>query len=295
MRRYRNVPPLQFLQGFEAAARLASFSQAAAELGLSQSAVSHQMRLLEERIGQPLFLRVGRAVRLTDAGRDYLRSVRQTLDGLEAGYRKLAPYRKPGSVVVYAPRDFAGGWLLPRLGDLRHSCPGCDPWLDTSGKTVDFAEMEVSIAIVYAEEAPFGCLSIPLVADSLTPVVAPSLMGRRRLKQLDLAAMPLLHVERALGWSDWFEPMGLEAGDVFAGIDFSDSGLAMAAAEEGLGAALASLPLARQAIRDGRLVQPFSKTLDPKKSWFAVSTSRELDDVFTRTTWQWLERQAEPL
>ena len=292
MRRYRNVPPLQFLQGFEAAARLASFSQAAAELGLSQSAVSHQMRLLEERIGQPLFLRVGRNVRLTDAGRDYLRTVRQTLDGLEAGYRKLAPYRKPGSVVVYAPGDFASRWLLSRLSSLQRSCPGSDPWIDTSGKAIDFTEMEVSIAIVYAEEPPAGTLSIPLLADSLTPLASPVLIGQRRLQPADLDALPLLHVERSVGWSDWFEQAGMVAANASAGFDFSDGGLALAAAEAGLGVALASLPLAGPAIGEGRLVQPFAQTLDPKKSWFALSTGKELDDAFTRAVWQWLEGQA---
>ena len=293
MRRYRNVPPLQFLQGFEAAARLASFSQAAAELGLSQSAVSHQMRLLEGRIGQPLFLRVGRTVRLTDAGRDYLRTVRQTLDGLEAGYRKLAPYRKPGSVVIYAAADFASRWLLPRLGDLKRICPDCDPWIDTSGKAVDFSEMEVSIAIVYAEDAPAGGLSVPLLADRLTPLTAPILIGRRRLKPQDVTSLPLLHVERAMGWSRWFEQAGMERSEAPAGMDFSDAGLALSAAEAGLGIALASLPLARAAIAGGRLVQLFDTSLDPKQTWFAVSTAKELEDPFTRIVWQWLERQAE--
>lgn len=293
MRRYHNVPPLQFLQGFEAAARLASFSQAAAELGLSQSAVSHQMRLLEDRIGQPLFLRVGRTVRLTDAGRDYLRTVRQTLDGLEAGYRKLAPYRKPGSVVIYAPADFASRWLLPRLGDLKRSCPGCDPWIDTSGKAVDFSEMEVSIAIVYDEDAPARGLSIALLADRLTPVAAPMLIARRRLKPVDVAGLPLLHVERAMGWTAWFELAGMDIRDASAGIDFSDGGLALAAAEAGLGVALASLPLARPAIAEGRLLQAFDTSLDPKQTWFAASTAKELEDPFTRMVWQWLERQAE--
>ena len=292
MRRYRNVPPLQFLQGFEAAARLASFSKAALELGLSQSAVRHQMRLLEERIEQPLFLRVGRTVRLTDAGRDYLRTVRQTLDNLEAGYRRLAPYRKPGSVVIYAPPDFARRWLLPRLGDLRRSCPGSEPWIDTSGKAVDFSEMEVSIAIVHGEEAPAGGLAVPLVADSLTPVAAPALLGRRRVKPADLAAMPLLHVERVLGWSEWFEHAGVACGDISAGIDFSDGDLALAAAEAGLGVVLASLPLVLPAIAEGRLARPFAQVLDTKRRWFAISTGKELDDNATRAIWRWLERRA---
>ena len=295
MRRYRNVPPLQFLQGFEAAARLGSFTEAATELGLSQSAVSHQMRLLEDRMGQPLFLRVGRAVRLTDAGRDYQRTVRRSLDDLQSGYRKLAPYRKPGSVIIYAPRDFASRWLLPKLCDLRRSCPGCDPWIDTSGADVDFDEMEVNIAIVYAEQAPSSGLSFPISVDQLAPVAAPDLIGRRRLKPGDLRTLPRLHDERGIGWSEWFERAGVEAGDISAGIDFSDSDLVLAAAEAGLGFALASIPLAKPAIDAGRLVQPFEQLLDPKRTWFATTTGKQFDDIYTSAVWTWIEREAKQL
>ena len=292
MRRYRNIPPLQFLHGFEAAARLGSFSKAAAELGLSPSAVSHQMRLLEDRIGQALFRRIGRAVHLTDAGRDYQRTVRHSLDQLEAGYRQLAPYRKPGSVVIYAPRDFAGRWLLPRLGDLIASCLGCEPWIDSSGKPADFQEMEVSIAIRYGAEQPQGLHEIRLAEDCRAPVIAPRPPGRRRLQPLDLRRMTLLHDERQAGWADWFRLAGVAADDVSAGLDFSDSDLAMSAAELGLGAALASLALAAPAIAAGRLAQPFKLTLDARQSWFAVSTDRELSDSSTAAVWRWFEGQA---
>ena len=133
MVKFRHIPPTQFLKGFEAASRLESFSRAAEELGLTQSAISHQMRLLEGHIGQPLFMRFGREVRLTDAGRDYQRTVRRCLEMMEEGYRRLEPYRKPGSVVIYAPRDFSRRWLLSRLPALRAAVPACEPWLDTSG------------------------------------------------------------------------------------------------------------------------------------------------------------------
>lgn len=292
MRRYPNIPPLQFLHGFEAAARLGSFSKAAAELGLSQSAVSHQMRLLEDRIGQPLFRRVGRAVHLTDAGRDYQRTVRRSLDQLESGYRRLAPYRKPGSVVIYAPRDFAQRWLLPRLGDMIASCPGCEPWIDSSGMPVDFAEMEVSIAITYGPEPPPGYRAIPLVPDRRVPVIARERIGRRRLRPRDLLGMTLLHDERPIGWAEWFQLTDIVSDDVSTGLDFSDSDLALAAAEQGLGAALASLPLAAPAIATGGVAQPFSLALDPRQSWFAVSTDQELNDASTAAAWRWFQRAA---
>jgi LysR family transcriptional regulator, glycine cleavage system transcriptional activator len=292
MRRYRNVPPLQFLHGFEAAARLGSFSLAAAEMGLSQSAVSHQIRLLEDRIGQPLFRRAGRTVLLTDAGRDYQRSVRRSLDLLEDGYKRLAPFRKPGSVVIYTPRDFASRWLLPKLADLRASCPDCDPWIDTSGATADFDEMEVSVALLYAAVPPEGRHSIRLLHDIRVPVASPDLVGRRRLKPSDLLANGLLHDERAVGWNDWFQSADCSVGDVAAGIDFSDSDLALSAAEAGLGVALASLPLASASIASRRLVVPVDVRLDPACAWYAVTTDQELADPSTVRVWNWLEGKA---
>ena len=203
MRRFRNVPPLQYLIGFEAAARLGSFSAAALELGLSQSAISHEMRLLEARIGQPLFIRQGRSIKLTDAGRDYQKSVNQSLDQLESGYRRLAPFRKPGSVIIYTPRDFGARWLLPRLHDLKRAVPDCDPWIDTGGSVVDFDSMEVSIAIVRAIEPDQKWLSMKLVHDRLTPVMSPMLAPNGLPALDDLQSYTLLHDERSETWADW--------------------------------------------------------------------------------------------
>jgi LysR family glycine cleavage system transcriptional activator len=104
--------------------------------------------------------------------------------------------------------------------------------------------------------------------------------------------MTLLHDERPIGWADWFQLADVEADDVSTGLDFSDSDLALAAAEQGLGAALASLPLVAPAIRAGRLAQPFSLALDPRQSWFAVSTDQELNDASTVAVWRWFQRTA---
>ena len=292
MRRFRNIPPLQYLLGFEAAARLGSFSRAAEELGLSQSAISHEMRLLEQRIGQPLFIRHGRSIRLTDCGRDYHRTVSQCLDQLEAGFRRLAPYRKPGSVVIYAPRDFTARWLLPRLHRLRQAVPGCDPWIDTSGVPVDFDNMEVSIAIVRAREPDKRFQTQVLVHDTLAPVISPSLLVEPVNHPADLLKFVLLHVERNEGWRDWFESIGLKTGDIAAGLDFSDSDFALMAAERALGVALASQPLAAGAVASGQLVQPFADVLETGQSWFAVTRDMELSDRTTRDVWGWLATEA---
>jgi LysR family transcriptional regulator, glycine cleavage system transcriptional activator len=289
MRRYRNVPPLQFLQGFEAASRLGSFSKAAEELGLSQSAVSHEMRLLEERVGQPLFLRVGRSVQLTDAGRLYQRSVRQALDDLDAAQQRLEPFRRASSVVIYAPRDFGRRWLLPRMGDLLAACPQCQPWLDTSGAQVDFSSMEVSIGIVHAGEAPQGLLSIRLAEDVRRPLASRRLTATGPLTDAQIAALPLIHDEGLPGWEDYFEQGGLARSRLPGVLDFSDGDAALAAAEAGLGVALASLALGQKALEKGSLATVGSRSLNSGKSWYAVTNTEELENPHTEAVWRWLE------
>ena len=292
MRQFRSIPPLQYLLGFEAAARLGSFGRAAEELGLTQSAISHQMRLLEERLGQPLFLRHGRSVRLTDAGRDYQRTVARSLGQLEEGCRRLESFRKPGSVVINAPRDFAARWLMPRLRDLRRAVPKCEPWLDTSGVAVDFKSMEISIAIRRMREPDPAHLSHRLINDVLAPVISSGLAKAPMVSSLDLLKHTLLHDERAENWADWFAYQKVKPGNISAGLDFSDSDFALVAAELGLAAALASLPLAAPALENGRLIRPVKGALKTDQAWFALTTSIELADPVTRQVWDWLVAEA---
>lgn len=290
MVKFRHIPPTQFLKGFEAAARLESFSRAAEEVGLTQSAISHQMRLLEGQVGQALFLRIGREVRLTDAGRDYHRTVRRCLDLMEEGYRRLEPYRKPGSVVVYAPRDFTRRWLLPRLPALKEAAPTCEPWLDTSGAPVDFETMEVDVAIIQAHEPPTDCETLLIARSSLSPVAAP-VVARKLREPADLLDAPLIHEEGSVGWADWLEQMGVVSASVWKGTNFSDSDIALAAAEFGQGVALASMFLARDSIAAGKLVQPFAETIETGRGWYAISSRDRLADKDVRAMWQWLTAQ----
>jgi LysR family glycine cleavage system transcriptional activator len=292
MVKFRHIPPTQFLKGFEAASRLESFSRAAEELGLSQSAISHQMRLLEGHIGQPLFMRFGREVRLTDAGRDYQRTVRRCLELLEEGYRRLEPYRKPGSVVIYAPRDFSRRWLLSRLPSLRAAVPACEPWLDTSGAAVDFDTMELDLAIIYADAPPDGCESLPIARDFLSPVATKELASTLHTPA-DLLGVPLIHDERPTGWADWLRSAGVEPNGTWHGSNFSDNDLTLAAAEDGQGVALGSLFLAAPMLATGALVQPLEHVLDAGRGWYAISTQDRLRDVDVRGTWEWLRGEAQ--
>lgn len=132
MSTYRGLPPLTTLIGFEAAARLGSFSRAAEELNITQSAISHQVRVLEDHLGQPLFRRIGRRIELVDAGADFLITAQTALEELRHGVRRLNAYSKPGSVIILMPAALATGWFLPRLADLRASHPWVDPWVHSA-------------------------------------------------------------------------------------------------------------------------------------------------------------------
>lgn len=288
MRRYRNIPPLQYLLGFEAAARLESFSKAADELGLSASAISHEMRLLEERLGQPLFIRQGRAIWLTDAGRDYQRTVMQSLEQLEGGFRRLEPYRKPGSVVIYCESDFASRWLLPRLNNLRHAVPACEPWIDTSGKTVDFESLEVSIAIFRSRSSTVGKLTHDLCRDVLVPVASPTLIKKTVQRPEHLLKHRLIHDERPEGWHEWFEAAGLQNADSSTGLDFSDREMALRAAEAGFGLALCSAAFLPTGSGSSHLIKACNGELDTSHMWRAQTTEKELSDNITAQVWKWL-------
>lgn len=290
MRRFRKIPPLQYLLGFEAAARLESFSKAAEELGLSASAVSHEMRLLEERIGQPLFIRQGRTIRLTDAGRDYHRSVMQALEQLESGFRRLEPYRKPGSVIIYCPSDFAARWLVPRLAALRREVPACEPWIDTSGKDVDFENLEVSIAITRGRAADDKRPTLHLFADELVPVAAQGKRFSAARNPADILHDVLIHDERPEGWNEWFQHAGVGAGDFSGGYDFSDREMALRACESGYGVALCTAAFTRPGTRHDSLQRISSVQLPTGSKWTAQTTEKELADNITAQAWQWLEK-----
>jgi LysR family transcriptional regulator, glycine cleavage system transcriptional activator len=287
MRRFRNIPPLQYLLGFEAAARLGSFSKAADELGLSQSAVSHEMRLLEERLGQPLFLRHGRSITLTDAGRDYQRTVMQSLEQLEGGYRRLEPFRKPGSVVIYCESDFAARWLLPRLSDLKHSVPACEPWIDTTGKAIDFESLEVSIAVVRSRTKAGNSLTQDLFEDVLVPVASPHLIRKAIQKAEQLLQHRLLHDERPEGWNEWFEAAGVRQADSSSGLDFSDREMALHAAELGCGIALCTEAFVDGRSRNDTLMKASTVKLNTGFVWQAQTTEKELSDSITHQVWTW--------
>ena len=285
---------LSTLRGFEAAARRASFALAANELHLSHSAVSHQIKLLEAELGQPLFRRVGRSVVLTDAGNDFARTVRDILQRLEDGVARLAPYQKPSGVILYTTMAFARGFALSRMGQFRAELPDVDLWLDTSERKVDFKTDEVDILITQAAGvAAHGTIDSHLIDDERVALASPALIARlgRPTMARAIAGWPLLHDESEVTWREWFVKIGLPSQDTISGSNFSDHALMIEAAAAGHGVALGSTVCADRYLRAGTLVILDGPSF-PQLAYRIHCDLRSYEDDQVRRVYDWFIRES---
>ncbi|MFJ4352500.1 LysR substrate-binding domain-containing protein [Pseudomonas sp. NPDC089428] len=278
----KHWPPLNALRGFEAAARLGSFHKAAEALNLTQSAISQQVRSLETYLEQPLFHRSGRSVSLTDAGHDLLSTTQSLLQHLAVGIRRLDQYRKPNQLVVNTSPAFARHWLLPRLSDFHERCPHVDLWLFTSFEVPDMASETIDLAIRDDLSAQAECSFTVLHQDTLYPACHPSLLHAPEQQRTTL------HGEREMDWSHWQLEGGEDVGQQGKGLNFSDPGLLLDAASEGLGVALVSQLLAQRAVGEGRL-QALSSQRVRGPAWACLVHRDSQDDPLARQFLEWLK------
>lgn len=287
------IPPLSALRGFEAAARLGSFSRAAEEQNMTQSAISHQVKLLEDFFGQPLFRRIGRTVELTDAGKDFMKTAGRSLEMLEWGTWRLDAYLKPNSVVITTTPAFANKWLVPRFSQLQSDHPELQPWLCTTDEHADLEHSEIEIVIWRGHGDWPGLKIEKLIDDWITPVCAPSLLSKQTSESVpaDLLDFRLLHDERREDWHEWFKQVGVERKNISSGFNFSDSGMLLDCAIAGHGFALGSLVLADTHIRDGSLVRPFPQAIKTKDAYYVACIEMYLRRPEVRKMWEWLIEQ----
>lgn len=250
------IPSLRLLSGFEAAARLGSFSRAAEELCLSQSAISHQIQQLEAQIGQPLFHRVGRGVELSVAGEVLQRSVQLSLDALRSGLGRIATYLDPGLVVLVCPAPLQQGWLQPRLAALRAAIPALCPLLssDETARYVD--ELDVDINIVARPLQQPGLLEVPLLQEQwgvvASPALAATLAGVAPVERHRQAGLICLESSLTGEHSTLLLQGALSPFRKLAIYD--DARLLLDGARRGLGVACVPLLLADETLRKGELV-----------------------------------------
>ncbi len=292
--RFGRLPPLNALRGFEAAARHGSFSRAAEELFMTQSAISHQVRALEEHFGQPLFKRIARAVELTDAGADFFETVTQALELLSRGVHRLESYTKPGTVIIAAPPSFASRWLGPRLADLKQAHPEVQPWIFSTEDFSDLEHSEIDLAFVFAESAVAGFHNDLLFDEAITPMATNSILEGRETTRLEdlLSHGQLIHDERREDWATWLRAAGIALDDVVSGPNFSDSGLALEAALRGDGIVLGSLVLAADDLGAGRLKRLSDLALPTASRYRLVYEDQNLKRPAVRIARDWIGSQA---
>ena len=256
----RTLPPLNGLRAFEAAARHMSFTDAAEELSVTQAAISHQVRGLEQRLGLKLFVRRNRSLLLSEAGQAYLPSVRSAFDQLNEATEKLLQKDRGGHLTVTTTTSFAVKWLVPRLGGFQRANPEIDVRGSTGTALVEFSREDVDIGIRYGRGQWPNLVAERLVSEDVMPVCAPSLMkGPNGLKKpADLKRFTLLHsVSFPDDWQVWLTAAGVKGIDASRGISFDFALAAYQAAMDGLGVALGRNPLVEPDLKAGRLVVPF--------------------------------------
>jgi LysR family glycine cleavage system transcriptional activator len=259
----RSLPPLRALRAFEAAARHLSFSQAAAEIGVTPSAISHQIKSLEDWLGTPLFNRLTRSLSLTEAGEEALPLLTEGFDRLAAGAARLQARMDENLLTISVSPGFGSLWLVPRLDRFRRQNPEIEVRIDGTDRLVDIAGGEADVAIRYGPGGYTDVQSHRLFAMRATPVCSPDLLERGPPLQSpsDLEQQTLLHVEwkEAEGsWRTWLLAAGATDVDPFRGPRFTKEEMAVQAALSGEGVALIGDRMAADHLAAGRLVRPFS-------------------------------------
>src|SRR5262245_23059748 len=254
----RRLPPLNALKAFEAAARHESFTRAAEELCVTQGAVSHQVKALEVELGLKLFNRERQRLVITEAGRAYLVVVRDAFDRIGDGTKRLLQ-RQSGALTVSTSPNFAAKWLVHRLGRFAESYPEIDLRVGASMHHVDFAREDIDLAIRHGDGTAAGLHVTRLCTEQLFPVCSPKLLnGRTALRTpSDLARFTLLHVSDREGWRQWLDFAGIKGVDPSRGPVLSQASMAIDAAVDGQGIALARTALAAWDLIGGRLTRPF--------------------------------------
>lgn len=276
----RRLPPLSSLRAFEAAARHGSFKQAANELAVTPTAISHQIRFLEEYTGLALFERQVRKVVLTEAGAQLYPVLRDGFNTFEAALGRVTHGAARREVTISATSAFTAVWLAPRVARFSQLHPGIDLLLHASDATVDVAGAEVDIAIRYGSGPYAGAHAEPMCSDRFAPVASPA-MGA--LTPGDLAHVPLIEFRwlhpHPLNptWELWHASAGMPWQRRPGQLRFSDEGHAIQAALAGQGVALVSLSLVADDLVAGRLVQPFGPEIAGHTYHLVTSAGRTLE------------------
>jgi DNA-binding transcriptional LysR family regulator len=299
-RRRFNLPPLDLIQGFEAAARSLSFTKAAEELSLTQSAISRQIRALEESLGVALFERRPRSLALTEEGAALHRVVAEVLERLQEATGRLRASASVPHLTVSTTGGFASLWLIPRLRAFTGLHPDVDVRISATYATVDLERSGVDVAVRYCmpAEAPEG--AIRLFDEEVFPVCSPALLAAEPhpLRAIsDLVHHSLLHIDHArdhLDWDTWLAAHGHAGLRAAASMRFDTYEQMIQAAVGGQGVAMGIGRLVQGLMAAGRLAAPFGESSEGARAYFIVRSAftRERPHVQAFVDWLVMEARA---
>lgn len=293
------LPRLDLLRSFEAAARTLSFTLAAKELFLTQSAVSRQIQQIEAGLGVPLFERRHRALALTEAGQVLQRAVVDCLERLRDATARVRAGTQMRQVVVTTTPGFASLWLIPRLARFTADHPLVDVRVSATSEVLDPARARIDVAVRFCRVS--DGVGRPLFEEAVLPVCAPQLARdpARPLRELaDLARHTLLAVEAPqestlnADWAPWLQVMGLPELRTRNTLYFTHYGDAVAAAVAGQGVVIGRLPLMAELLRDGRLVAPFGGAAS-QRGYFVLAAARADSNPDAQDFVRWLRDEAD--
>lgn len=282
--------PLNALRAFEASARHLSFTRAAIELCVTQAAVSHQVKLLEQRLGVTLFRRLPRGLMITEEGLALLPALQESFDRMADMLERFEGGHMREVLKLGAVGTLATGWLLPRLADFRAKYPFIDLRLSTNNNRVDIAAEGLDYAIRFGNGAWHDIEAEPLFEAPLSALCAPAIASQIKSPE-DMAHHPLLRSYRADEWPSWFEAARV-APPPIRGFVFDSSVLMIEAAVQGAGVALAPPLMFSRHLAAGMIEQPFPLYISKGSYWLTRLKSRALTHAMTMFR-NWLQEMAD--
>ena len=299
-RTLRALPSLDFLRGFEAAGRRLSFTLAAEELFLTQSALSRQIKALEDALGVALFERRHRALALTAAGAAFHREVADALEAFAGAVDRMRGSTRTPALTVSTTVSFASLWIIPRLATFRERHPQVEVYVSADDRIVDLARGDVDVAVRYLPESHVPENAVRLFGERMTPVASPHIVRKASPLRCpaDLTKHVLLHLDDPdgrtpwLDWRSWLTSNGQPKLKPAGALRFRLYDQVVQAAVGGQGVALGRLPMLADHLRDGRLVAPFPRKFESARGYFAIPAPRATEREDVAAFVEWLAEEA---
>lgn len=291
------LPPIAALRALESAARHLSYTRAAEELHVTQSAVSHQIRHIEDMWGVKLFNRKGRRLMLTRPGQAVAPVVRDFIERMTSTLAELQSEGDRGSMKVSLLQSFAFKWLVPRLGNFNDQHPGVDVWISTTESLVGFDDEGLDIAIRLGHGDYPGLDATLLLSEYVFPVASPVFLNKHSVpaEPADLLSFPLLYrhaVDICPRWRDWFADAGVEVSSLPKGTHFPDTSMSVQAALDGQGIALARSAHVQDDLEAGRLIKLFNVYSLSQVAYYIVCPQEHLARPRVAAFKEWLLMEA---